>query len=144
VSESRGPYRARPPLMQERVEDAALDVMIVRDTVRRAAGLLGFNVTSRAQLASAGATLADLVLKTGEKHIFHIGGVIHGDKIGLQISCEAPWLAGVASNNVLMALRTKLAESVDEIMLDSQGTPMMIVVAWLTDARKQPTTDEAS
>ena len=76
-----GPYKVRPPVMSVRVEDA-MDIMIVRDTVRRAAGLLGFTPAHRAQLATAAATLAELVLKTGETHTIHLNGVINGIKTG--------------------------------------------------------------
>jgi hypothetical protein len=120
--------------MSVRVEDT-MDIMIVRDTVRRAAGLLGFTPAHRAQLASAAATLAELVLKTGEAHTIHLNGVINGIKVGLQISSETPWLAGVSVNNVLIALRSKLGDLVDEILLEGEGTPTIIMVMWLNDAR---------
>src|SRR5689334_20113808 len=114
MTDFNGPYHMRPPIMTVRVEDA-MDIMIVRDTVRRAAGLLGFSPAYRAQMASAGATLAELVLKTGEAHTVHLNGVINGNKVGLQISSETPWLAGISANNVLIALRSKLGDLVDEI-----------------------------
>ena len=123
----------RPPVMSVRVEDS-MDIMIVRDTVRRAAGLLGFSPAHRAQLASAAATLAELVLKTGEAHTIHLNGVANGIKTGLQISSETPWLAGVSANNVLIALRSKLGDLVDEILLEGQSPPTIIIVMWLADA----------
>ncbi len=129
-----GPYKMRPPIMSVKVEDS-MDIMIVRDTARRAAGLLGFTPAHRAQLSSAAATLAELVLKTGEAHTIHLNGVVNGSKIGLQISSETPWLAGVSANNVLVALRSKLGELVDEIMLKGSEPPTIVVVMWLNDAR---------
>lgn len=129
-----GPYNMRPPVMSVRVEDA-MDIMIVRDTVRRAAALLGFAPAHRAQLASAGATLAELVLKTGEVHTIHLNGVVNGSKTGLQISSETPWLAGVSVNNVLLALRSKLGDLVDEILLEGENPPSIIMVMWLSDTR---------
>src|SRR5262245_18645048 len=101
----KGPYAMQPPVMPVRVEDA-MDIMIVRDTARRAASLLGFAPAHRAQLSSAAATLAELVLKTGEAHTINLNGVVNGDKIGIQISAVTPWLAGVSASNVLIALRS--------------------------------------
>jgi hypothetical protein len=126
----------RPPVMSIRVEDA-MDIMIVRDTVRRAASLLGFAPAHRAQLASAAATLAELVLKTGEAHTIHLNGVINGIKTGLQISSETPWLAGVSANNVLLALRSKLGDLVDEILLEGDTPPTIIMIMWLNETRSQ-------
>lgn len=127
-----GPYKVRPPVMSVRVEDS-MDIMIVRDTVRRAAGLLGFSPAHRAQLASAGATLAELVLKTGEAHTIHLTGVISGTKTGLQISSETPWLAGVSANNVLIALKSKLGDLVDEILVQGSESPAILMVMWLNE-----------
>ena len=134
MTDAKGPYHMRPPVMTVRVEDA-MDIMIVRDTVRRAAGLLGFSPAYRAQMASAGATLAELVLKTGEAHNVHLNGVINGNKVGLQISSETPWLAGISANNVLIALRSKLGDLVDEILLEGHAPPTIIMVTWLSEAR---------
>ena len=50
--------------------------------------------------------------------MLHLNGVIDGVKVGLQISSETPWLAGQSSNNVLVALRSKLGDLVDEILID--------------------------
>lgn len=138
---SIGPYSMRPPIMSVRVEDT-MDIMIVRDTVRRAASLLGFTPAHRAQLSTAAATLAELVLKTGEAHTIHLNGVINGVKIGLQISTETPWLAGVSANNVLLALRSKLGELVDEIMLEGDPLPTIIMVMWFTETRTAMSDDD--
>lgn len=134
-----GPYHLRPPIMSVKVEDS-MDIMIVRDTARRAAGLLGFTPAHRAQLSSAAATLAELVLKTGEAHTIHLNGVINGNLTGIQVSSETPWLQGVSANNVLVALRTKLGDLVDEIMLQGEEPPTIIVVMWLSN---RPIQDEA-
>jgi len=130
MTEKGGPYKLRPPIMMVKVEDT-MDIMIVRDTARRAASLLGFTPAYRAQLASAAATLAELVLKTGEAHTIHLNGIIEGVRIGLQISSETPWLAGVSANNVLVALRSKLGDLVDEILLRGDDPPTIIMVMWL-------------
>jgi hypothetical protein len=127
--------------MSVKVEDS-MDIMIVRDTARRAAGLLGFTPAHRAQLSTAAATLAELVLKTGEAHTIHLTGVINGTKVGLQISSQTPWLAGVSANNVLVALRTKLGDLVDEIMLQSGEAPMIMVVMWLSESRASKSSGE--
>jgi hypothetical protein len=127
-------YKMRPPVMTVRVEDS-MDIMIVRDTARRAAGLVGFSPAFRAQLGSAAATLAELVLKTGEAHTIHLNGVIEGARNGLQISSETPWLAGVSANNVIIALKSKMGDLVDEIQLsDNEGQPIITLVMWLEDA----------
>jgi hypothetical protein len=131
MTEARSPYKMRPPVLQVRVEDS-MDIMIVRDTARRAAALLGFLPAHRAQLASAAATLAELVLKTGEAHTIHLNGVIDNLRSGLQISSETPWLAGVSANNVLTALKSKMGDLVDEIILDRDPT-IIIMVMWLNN-----------
>ena len=127
-----GPYKVRPPVMSVRVEDA-MDIMIVRDTTRRASSLIGFSPAHRAQLSSAAATLAELVLKTGEAHTIHLNGVVVGVRTGLQISSETPWLAGVSANNVLIALKSKMGDLVDEIILEDTNPPTILMVMWLSD-----------
>lgn len=127
-----GSYNVRPPIMSVKVEDS-MDIMIVRDTARRAASLIGFNPAHRAQLSSAAATVAELVLKTGEAHTIHMNGIMLGLKTGLQISSETPWLKGVSVNNVLVALRSKLGDLVDEIMLEGDEVPRIVMVMWLDD-----------
>lgn len=131
MPDTTGPYHIRPPIMTVKVEDV-MDIMIVRDTARRAAALLGFAPASRAQLSTAAATLAELILKTGEAHTIQLNGVVNGIGIrdGIQISSQAPWLAGVSAANVLVALRTKLGDLVDEIMLEGDP-PTIIMVMWL-------------
>mgnify|MGYP003638453172 CR=1 FL=1 len=127
-----GPYKVRPPVMSVRVEDA-MDIMIVRDTTRRASSLIGFSPAHRAQLSSAAATLAELVLKTGEAHTIHLNGIVDGMRTGLQISSETPWLAGVSANNVLIALKSKMGDLVDDIMLNGSDPPTILMIMWLSD-----------
>jgi hypothetical protein len=127
-----GPYKVRPPVMSVRVEDA-MDIMIVRDTTRRASSLIGFSPAHRAQLSSAAATLAELVLKTGEAHTIHLNGVVDGMRTGLQISSETPWLAGVSANNVLIALKSKMGDLVDDIILNGSDPPTILMIMWLSD-----------
>jgi len=134
MTQPKSPYNMRPPVLNVHVEDS-MDIMIVRDTTRRAGGLLGFSPAYRAQLASAAATLADLVLKTGESHTINLNGVVDRTKIGLQISSETPWLEGVSANNVMIALKSKMGELVDEIILDEDPATILMVM-WLTDERK--------
>jgi len=69
-----------------------VDVMITRDTARRASSLLGFAPSSQAKLASAAAVLAGLVLHTRTVHELNFNGVQHGDRIGVQVSTVVPWL----------------------------------------------------
>lgn len=134
MTETRSPYKMRPPVLSVHVEDS-MDIMIVRDTTRRAGGLLGFSPAHRAQQASAAATLAELVLKTGEAHTIHLNGVLNANLIGLQISTETPWLEGVSVNNVMIALKSKMGELVDEILLEEEPTTI-IMVMWLNEERK--------
>jgi len=134
MAETKSRYNMRPPVLSVHVEDS-MDIMIVRNTARHAGGLLGFSPAYRAQLASAAATLADLVLKTGESHTIHLNGVINSTMIGLQISSETPWLEGVSANNVMVALKNKMGELVDEITLEEDPATIMMVM-WLTDERK--------
>lgn len=131
MSTPQSPYSMVPPVMTVRVEDA-MDIMIVRDTTRRAAGLVGFSPAHRAQLSSASATLAELVLKTGEVHTIRVTGAADGVRRGLQISLTTPWLAGVSANNILIALQSKLGELVDEILLTGEDEPTIVMVTWLT------------
>ncbi|MAU13244.1 MAG: hypothetical protein CL607_25730 [Anaerolineaceae bacterium] len=123
-------YKMRPPVLNVQVEDS-MDIMIVRDTTRRAASLLGFSPAYRAQLATAAASLAELVLKTGEAHTLNLNGVIDGIKDGLQISAETPWLQGVSANNVLVALKSKMGDLVDEVMLVNNPTPTIVMIVWV-------------
>lgn len=138
---ARSPYHTRPPILSVKVEDT-MDIMIARDTARRAATLLGFTSARRAQLASAAAALAELVLKTGDAHVIHLNGVIDGIKIGLQISAETPWLDGVSTNNVLVALRSKIGELVDDILFLTEDEPTIFLLMWLNDVRSYEADDD--
>jgi hypothetical protein len=134
MSHSKGPYVMQPPVMSVNIEDS-MDIMIVRDTVRQAGSLLGFTPANRAQLASAAATLAELILKTGERQSLYLNGVSQGNRIGLQVSTEAPWLANIAASNILIALRSKLGDLVDEILLEGEKPPIIYLIMWLNEQR---------
>lgn len=143
MNQPQGPYPLRPPLLSVLVEDT-MDIMIVRDTARRVANLLGFAPTHRAQLSSAAATLAELVLKTGEAHTIRFSGVQDKTRRGLQMSAETPWLAGVSANNVVVALRSKLGDLVDEILIVGEGSPTVIMVMWLTEEMTEELAEDES
>jgi len=87
-----------PPVMIIEVEDS-MDVMLARNTARRAASLLGFNTSSRAQVAGAVASLVEIILNAGEQQVIHLHGLRQGAKTGLQVRCEAPWLASASPEN---------------------------------------------
>jgi hypothetical protein len=125
-----------PPVLTVPIENR-MDMMIARNTARRAAGLLGFNPAHQAQLASAAATLAELVLQTRTVHILHFNGVTGANKEGVQLSVATPWLAGESSSNVMIALRSKLGDLVDEILIENESAPTIIVVMWLDEAHAQ-------
>ena len=129
-----------PPVLSVTVEDS-MDIMIARDTARRAAALLGFAPAFRAQLAGAASALAELVLKTGAMHELNYNGVQNGGRVGIQITCDAPWLAEVAAANVEMALRAKMGDLVDDIMLKGSQPPMIVLTMWLSSPRETQTFD---
>ncbi len=143
MSRPKGPYVMQPPVMSVQIEDS-MDVMIVRDTVRQAGSLLGFSPANRAQLASAAATLAELVLKTGDSEALYLNGVMQGSKTGLQVSVDAPWLENVSSTNVLIALRSKLGDLVDEILLEGEKPPTIFMIMWLNDVRSTAETNQVN
>ncbi|MBL8165016.1 MAG: hypothetical protein JNJ61_23740 [Anaerolineae bacterium] len=129
MARPKGPYSLEPPVLGVRVE-AAMDIMIARNTARRTASLLGFAPSHQAQLASAAATLAELVLKTGEPHIVHFCGVANGEKKGVQLSTATPWLSGVSASNVMIALRSKIGDLMDEILVEGEVEPTIIMIMW--------------
>lgn len=133
-------YIIIPPILAVAVEDS-MDIMIARDTARRAAGLLGFAPAFRAQLAGAAAALAELVLKTGVPHELSYSGVQNGNRTGIQISCAAPWLVRVVANNVVVALRAKMGDLVDDISLREEDPPVIVLTMWLTPLRKVQAVD---
>jgi hypothetical protein len=141
MSRPKGPYTMRPPVMSVRVEKQ-MDIMIARNTARRAAGLLGFTPAHQAQLASAAATLAELTLKTGELHILHFNGVTNEDNHGIQLSAATPWLAGVSSSNVMLALRSKVGDLVDEILIEGEAPPTIMMIIWRRDMDAVDSDDE--
>lgn len=128
-------YVVIPPVLTVPVEDS-MDIMIARDTARRAAGLLGFAPAFRAQLAGAAGALAELVLKTGTLHEIDFKGVQRGRDVGIQISCQARWLTNVSPANVEMALRAKLGDLVDDIALIGNAPPVITLTMWLTAPRE--------
>lgn len=128
-------YVVIPPVLNVSIEDS-MDIMIARDTARRAASLLGFAPAFRAQLAGAAGALAELVLKTGTMHTIEFNGVQFGGKTGIQISCQALWLANVAAGNVEMALRAKLGDLVDDIELHGEDPPTIFLTMWLSSPRE--------
>jgi hypothetical protein len=126
-------YRIRPPVLSTAVEEE-MDIMIVRDTARRTASLLGFSPAHRAQLASAAASLAELVLQSGGAHTVQFNGVLTGTQSGMQVMIETPFLEGTSNNNILVALRTKLGDLVDEIFVQ-QNPQRIAMITWLTEER---------
>jgi hypothetical protein len=129
----KGPYAMLPPVLSVPVQNV-MDVSIARNTARRAASLLGFAPARQAQLASVSATLAELVLKTGNEHTMNFNGVSNGNKTGVQLSVTTPWLSGVSESNVMIALRSKLGDLIDEILLEGEDTPTIITVMWRTES----------
>ena len=127
-----------PPVMIIEVEDS-MDVMLARNTARRAASLLGFNTSSRAQVAGAVASLVEIILNAGEQQVIHLHGLRQGAKTGLQVRCEAPWLASASPENASVALRTKLGKMMDEVNLVSNDPPSIELVLWRSDERETRT-----
>ena len=129
-----------PPIMQVPIREPA-DVQVARNSARRVASLLGFAPTSRAQISSVAATLADMILNADKPGIeLYIHGLQSGAQNGVQITCEAPWLAATSTENAQVALRSKLGEMVDEIevtRVESNVAPRLRVLLWLLPARTQ-------
>lgn len=129
-----------PPILTVAIEDA-MDIMIARDTARRAAGLLGFAPAFRAQMAGAAAALAELVLKTGIPHEINYNGVQNGNMVGIQLSCAAPWLSKVATGNVVVALKAKMGDLVDDVSVREKDPPVIVLTMWLSPLRKMQSMD---
>ena len=123
-----------PPVMLIRIEDT-MDVMIARNTARRAASLLGFSSISRAQVATAVAALADIILNTEGRQTINLHGIRDGMEMGIQITCEAPWLASASPDNVIVALRSILGDMMDEINVDPGQPPRIVMILWLSPGR---------
>jgi hypothetical protein len=68
-------------------------------------------------------------------------GVQNGNRTGIQISCAAPWLVRVAANNVVVALRAKMGDLVDDISLREEDPPVIVLTMWLTPLRKVQAAD---
>ncbi len=127
-----------PPVMIIEVEDS-MDVMLARNTARRAASLLGFNTASRAQVAGAVASLVEIILNAGEQQVIHLHGLRQGARTGLQVRCEAPWLASASPENASVALRTKLGRMMDEVTLVAGEPPSIELILWRSDERETRT-----
>lgn len=123
-----------PPVMGIQIQDA-MDVMIARNTARRTASLLGFTSSARAQIATAVAVLADIIVNAGAQQTIHLNGVRNGGQIGIQVSCAASWLAGASPDDALIALRSKLTDMMDEVALEPGAPPKIVMVLWLTAVR---------
>ncbi len=122
-------YTVIPPILSVKVQDN-IDIMIARDTARRTSSLLGFTPASQAKLASAAAVLSELVLYTRMLHELNFSGVMHGKRIGVQVSSVVPWLADAPVNRVQMALQLKLGSLVDEIVFMQGETSMIALTLW--------------
>lgn len=122
-------YSVIPPIMSVKIQDN-IDVMITRDTARRASSLLGFPPMLQARLASAAAVLAELVLHTRTVHEINFSGVRHGNRIGIQVSSVVPWLKDVSPKGVEMALHLKLGNLVDEIVFIQGDTAVISLTLW--------------
>jgi hypothetical protein len=129
MSRPRSPYTMQPPVMSVVIEKQ-MDIMIARNTARRTASLLGFSPADQAQLAGAAATLAELTLKTGEKHELHLNGIRDGVKDGIQLSVATPWLSGAPEGNIMLALRQKVGDLVDEILIETDPAPVIMLMMW--------------
>lgn len=123
-----------PPVMGIHVQDS-MDVMIARNTARRTAALLGFSSTNRAQIASAVAVLADIIVNAEQPQTIHLNGLRNGAQTGIQISCSAPWLAGANPDDALFVLRGKLGDMMDEVSINSGELPKISMILWLSAAR---------
>jgi len=123
-----------PPVMLIHVEDA-MDIMIARNTARRAASLLGFSSVARAQVATAVAALVDIILNVESNQTIHLHGVRDGMQMGLQVSCEAPWMAGADPEDAQIALRSRLGDIMDEIVFEAGPPPRIVMALWLAPGR---------
>lgn len=122
-------YTTIPPILSVKVEDN-IDVMIVRDTARRAASLLGFAPASQAQLAGAASVLAELVLKTRTLHEISFNGIQNGPQTGIRVSCVVPWLASVSAEAVTQALQFKIGKLVNEVFCTEDEQPVIVLMMW--------------
>jgi hypothetical protein len=127
--EDAGGYTVVPPILSVKVQDN-VDIMITRDTARRASSLLGFAPSFQAKLASAAAVLAELVLHTRTLHEINFYGVMHGGRIGIQVSSVVPWLADVPASRVEFALQLKLGGLMDEVVLMQGETTIIALTLW--------------
>src|SRR5258708_1193966 len=122
------------PVMMIGVEDR-MEEMMARKTARGAGSLLGFSPASRAQIATAVAALTDIILNSEARQDIQLHGLRIGSQMGIQISCDAPWLASASPENGLIALRAKLGDMMDEVDLDPGSPPRIRMVLWLSPGR---------
>src|SRR5258706_6580742 len=116
-----GERHSIPAIMQIPIREAG-DVQIARNSARRVASLLGFAPTSRAQISSVAATLAEMILNADKQGLeLYIHGFQSGAQSGIQITCDAPWLSATSKENAQVALHSKLGELVDEIEVIAAG-----------------------
>src|SRR5258708_20011552 len=106
-----------------------------RTRPRRAATLLGFSSASGEKSGGAVAALTDIILNAEGHQVIHLHGLRNGVQLGIQVSCEAPWLASASHDNALIALRSKLGDMMDEVDLESGSPPRIKMVMWLSGAR---------
>lgn len=123
-----------PPVMSIQIEDA-MDVMIARNTARHIASLLGFSSANRAQIATAVAVLADIIVNAEQPQTIYLNGLRNGAQTGIQVSCAAPWLASASPDDALIALRSKLSDMMDEVAIEPTDPPRITMVLWLSAAR---------
>lgn len=124
-----------PPVMLIEVETST-DVMQARNTARRAASLLGFNTSSRAQIAGAVASLVTIILNAGVHGVIHLHGIKQGMSMGLMVRSDAEWLTGANPDNAAVAFRTKLGQMMDEVVLIDDDPPRIEMILWRTEDRQ--------
>jgi hypothetical protein len=121
-----------PPVMNVMVEDS-MDIMIARNTARRAGGLLGFSPAGRAQLASAVAELAKLILRADSRQFMHLNGVSSGSNRGIQVTCDAPWLADYTGDENFSILQERLRRAfamMDDVTIEDPENPSVVMILW--------------
>jgi hypothetical protein len=63
-------------------------------------------------------------------HELNFYGVMHGGRIGIQVSSVVPWLTNVPANRVEFALQLKLGGLVDEVVLMQGETSIIALTLW--------------
>jgi hypothetical protein len=123
-----------PPVVAIPVE-FALDRLIARDTARRVTATLGFSLAGSAGIGSAVAHLCELLLKTNTAHELHFNGITDGSRVGVEVSCKAPWIAHDLSEPVSQALVSRLSDLIDRITVavedkNGEASPCIVLIAW--------------